>query len=160
MDSPSDLFEQASAAWDAGNSRQAFKLFLQAAKLGNAGAQLNVGHFYDAGEAVRQNRTNALYWYKQAWKTGQLTSACSNIAQTYAEAGNRRMALHWWKRAIDHGDGDAALDVAKFHLRGGKVRLPDAIASLLKSAASSSRVTPDAAEEARLLLRVFFGRSE
>ena len=43
------LFTQANAAWDKGDLRQAFALFMQAAKLGDVSCQLDLGYFFDQG---------------------------------------------------------------------------------------------------------------
>jgi TPR repeat protein len=159
MKTRQQLFEEGSIAWDAGKSRQAFALFLQAAELGDPGAQLNVGHFYETGESVRKDIAKALYWYKSAWRHGRQTGACSNIAQLHASAGRKRLAMSWWKKAVDRGDGDAALDLAKFLLRGNK-RTEIRATNLLNVATKSKRISPVGIGEAKTLLQIFGRRKQ
>jgi len=142
------LFFAASEAWERGNSKVAFDLFLRAARLGDDGAQLNLAHFYYSGEAVRKDIDKALYWYKNAWKNGQHTSACTNIAQVYAEIGQRRRAIYWWKKAVDRDDGDAALELAKFLSQNANLRSIPIIEKLLKIASTSEHISPAGLEEA------------
>lgn len=148
---PKGMFKEASRAWEKGLSKKAFELFLAAAELGDDGAQLNLGHFYETGEAVRKDVRRALYWYKRAWRNGRQTSACCNIADLYAQAGKDRQARFWWRRAIAKGDGDAALDFAKYLIERG-VRNDRRVFSLLKAAARSSRITLAGAREAKALI--------
>src|SRR5262249_22435981 len=147
------LFDKGLRAWDKGKSRQALDLFLEAANLSDSGAQLNLGHFYETGESCRKSVAKALYWYKRAWRQGRQTSACSNVAQLYADTGRKRAATLWWGKAIDHGDGEAALDYARFLLRN-KAR-ENRIIRLLKFAIKSRRTTPLGRTKANAFLQIF-----
>jgi TPR repeat protein len=51
-----DLFIRAAKAEERGDLRSAFRLLLFAAKLGDIGAQLDVGNYYDSASGVRRNR--------------------------------------------------------------------------------------------------------
>lgn len=152
MKATTQLFEKALDAWDNGESKSAFSLFLKAAKLGDPGAQLNVGHFYETGEGVRKNVAKALYWYKSAWRSGHQTSACSNIAQLYAAQRKRQSAILWWRKAIERGDGEASLELAKF-LLGARGSMNKEVSALLNRAVASRRTTRNGVKEARKLLR-------
>jgi uncharacterized protein len=64
--SPLDiLFQRADEAWEAGNLRSAFRLFLRAAKAGDIGCRVNLGTFYCDGIGVRPNRAKGMHWYKR-----------------------------------------------------------------------------------------------
>ncbi len=110
------LFTKASEQWDRGELRSAFRLFLTAAKRGDPSAQHNLGYFYDVGVGVKPNRTEALYWYKRAFRRGYRTAA-SNIGTIFRDEEKTRQALSWFQRAIKLGDADANLEVAKVLLR-------------------------------------------
>ena len=148
------LFDSACAAWDSGDSQRAFQLFFEAARLGDAGAQLNLGHFFDTGEGVERSVEQAMYWYKSAWRSGE-TCACSNIAMLYAEMGQSRRAISWWSKAAALGDGDAALDLARFMLiRSSDTK--DKVFNLLSAAVGSKNISDDGMEKAQMLLDVLF----
>jgi len=53
------LFVEANAAWDKGDLRRAFELFLQAAKLGDRSSQLDLGYFFDCGLHVKKDKKKA-----------------------------------------------------------------------------------------------------
>jgi TPR repeat protein len=72
------LFIRADHAWNRGNLRAAFRLFLKAAQGGDRAAKLNVGYFYDKGLGTRRDLTAALYWYQRAYRAGD-ASAATNI---------------------------------------------------------------------------------
>src|SRR4051794_28341671 len=110
---PTTLEESAHLAWEAGNRRRAFRLFLQCAESGsNAyGCMLNVGYFYDVGMGVKQDKQLAMLWYKRAYRLGCSASAC-NIAALYREMGRYALTYQWYCRAAKLGDGDAEIETA------------------------------------------------
>ena len=61
----SSLFDRACKHEERDQMRLAFRLMLKAAKLGDEGAQLNVGNYYIDGTGVRQNHLAAWHWYKR-----------------------------------------------------------------------------------------------
>lgn len=149
----SALFQNAHTEWEAGRDKVAFLLYLEAASLGDPSAQHNVGYFYDVGIGTRKDSRKALFWYKKAWRADKQTGTCINIAQLYVSKRNIRSALHWWHKAIDLGDGDAALDLAKFYLDAKDARARMRALSLLRKVKLSRRVTEAALEEADELLQ-------
>lgn len=109
------LFVRADKEEERGNLRSAFRLMLAAAKLGDAGAQVNVGNYYDDAIGVRRNRSAALYWYKRACRRGE-SSAASNLGVLYRKEGRLRRSLYWFFRAVTLGDDEANLQIAKHYL--------------------------------------------
>src|SRR4051812_8855399 len=90
-----ELFRRADKYYDQGRLKQAFRLMLAAAKLGDAGAQVNVANYFDHGQGVRRNRAKAFYWYRRAYRRGD-TTAAHNIAIVYrreAAATGARLVL-------------------------------------------------------------------
>ncbi|MEE8575501.1 MAG: hypothetical protein V3T30_08825 [Thermodesulfobacteriota bacterium] len=110
-----DLFTCASEAWDAGNLKEAFNLFHEAAKNGDSSAQLNLGIFFYGGLYVKKDIKKALYWYKKAARDGS-NGAIMNIAMYYESINNIKRAKFWLMKVVDKSDGDAALQLAKIYL--------------------------------------------
>jgi TPR repeat protein len=125
----------------------------QAASAGDTSAMLNLGYCYDCGTGVARSRREALRWYRRAWSADHLDSAASNIASIYRDQGRHRLAASWLQRAIDAGDDDALLELAKAYLDGRGVRRNGAHAvDLLKRAARSNHITESGRDDANYLL--------
>lgn len=146
-----EIFRRADAAWERGQNKAALKLFLQAARLGNASAQHNVGYFYDEGIGTKKNLGRALSWYKKAWRNDRQTGTSINIAKLYEAKGQSHLAVVWWKKAVAENDGDAALGLAKFYLHRATARDTERARSLLMLV-KAARATDDARREAAKLL--------
>lgn len=104
----------ADAAWDKGDLRQAFTLFMKAARMGHLAGQLNGGYFFDVGLFVKQDKQQAMYWYRKAYSKHD-PAAANNIATIYRDLGNTRRMLWWFKRAGAMGDPDALLELGKWY---------------------------------------------
>ena len=72
------LFDEANQAWDAGDKKRAFNLFLAAAKRGEEDAYNSVGYFYDRGIGTKKNPDGAYAWYRRAAMRGNL-AGCLNL---------------------------------------------------------------------------------
>jgi TPR repeat protein len=107
---------RADEKWNAGELRSAFRLFLAAAKLGDMIGQLNLGYFYDVGIGVKRNRNAARRWYLRSYRKGHASGA-SNIGTIYRDEEDTKRALIWFERAVERGDIDANLEIAKIYLR-------------------------------------------
>ena len=138
----------AHTAWEAGDVKAAFRLFRESALAGDPHSCLNLGYFYDTGLGITKSRTEALRWYRRAYRNGDSAGA-SNIATVYRAQGRLREAFEWFKRAAAMNDGDAELEVAKCYLDGLGVRKHrgHAIAAI-KRALSSSSITEASREQA------------
>jgi TPR repeat protein len=130
--------------------RSAFRLMLAAAKLGDTGAQINVGNYYDGGKGVRRNRSAALYWYKRAYRRGY-SSAAHNMGVLRRNEGKLQRALYWFFRAVKLGDDESKLDIGKHFLHNEKN--PRKAIPYFKGVTQSDCVTEAGAEEAAQLLR-------
>ncbi len=147
---------RADKEWDRGHLRSAFRLMLEAAEMGESGAQVAVGYMYDNGIGTRCSRQKALYWYKRAYRRG-LPVAAHNIGTVWRDIGNLRMALYWFERAIQMNggdDGEANFEIAKLYLGKAKNRRKAEI--LLKKVCKSKNVTQDCVEQAQRLLNQMF----
>lgn len=145
-----ELFIRANKHAEAGNLKQAFRLYLTAAKAGDTSCQVNLGNLYDEGLGVRRNRASAMYWYKRAYRRGD-PSAANNIGVMLRKKGKYRRALYWFERAVGLGDDEASLEIAKHYLqieRDFSKAIPH-----LERVCASNRVTEAGREEAQRLLR-------
>ena len=147
-----EIFRQATVELEKGSKETAFELFLKAAQLGEAAAQHNVGYLYDEGVGIGKDLQKALYWYKKAWRNSRQTDTCMNIAQLYASLENNRRVIYWLSVAVDRGDGDAALDLAKFYLNRDRKGDKEKAIELLKRVGKTTHVTEAAIEESWMIL--------
>lgn len=146
------LFNNACKEWDAGNIKQAFKLFSAAAEQGDLSSLHNLAYFYDVGIGVSKNKKKALQLYKQAARQGNLSSM-TNIGTLYRDWGNFRRAQFWFLRAFKSGDGDAALDLAKLHLKRNARGDTAHALKYLHLAVRSKFITEQSIEEATIYLK-------
>jgi len=77
---------EAEAAYERGDYKTAFTLWLPLAEQGSARAQLNIARMYEKGEFVAQDSAMALEWYRkaaeQSVKDNDNAAATANIANT------------------------------------------------------------------------------
>jgi len=114
------LFNEANAAWDRGDLRQAFALFTRSAEMGDVGSQVDLGYFFDNGLSVKKDKKKALEWYRRAYLQGHVSGA-NNIATVYRDLGDTKKMLWWFRRAAAMGDLDVLLDLGKRYERGASV---------------------------------------
>jgi uncharacterized protein len=146
-------FEKASVAWDKGDTKLAFELFLFAAERGDTSGKHSVGYFYDLGIHVRKDSTKALFWYRLAYKDGS-SAAATNIATVYRDLKEYGKMIWWIRRAVAMGDGDALLDLALCYLRGKGVKPNrEKAIQLLRRVLMSDHVTRHSEEIAARHLR-------
>jgi len=139
--------------WERGRLRPAFRLMLAAAKMGETGAQVNVGYMYDRGIGTPHSEQAALYWYRRAYRRGESTAA-HNIGTVWRDKGNFSRALYWFERAVQMSggdDGEANFEIAKVYLRKGQD--PIKATFFLRKVCNSKNVTQDCVEKARRLLK-------
>ena len=103
-------FQQANAAYDAGNYKQAFRLLQPLAQQGNASSQNNLGLMYEKGLGVAQNDKQAVAWYQKAAQQG-FALAQVNLALMYENgrgvARNDKQAAVWYQKAAQQGHAGA-----------------------------------------------------
>jgi TPR repeat protein len=148
-----ETFRRADKQQELGNLKSGFRLLLAAAKIGNESAQLNLGYTYDVGLGVRRNRSAAMFWYKRAYRNGRGSpNAAANIGTIYRDERNEPQAIAWFRRASQHGDIEANLELAKLYLR--KSNCQEKAFHCLQIVLDGTPpigVGEDAQEEARLL---------
>ncbi len=147
-----NLFYQANEFWDNGDLKNAFDLFMLAAKGGDTNAQSSVAYFFDNGLGVKKDKKKALFWYRKAARKGDVV-AYNNIAILYRESNNYKRARFWFLKALNGGDGDAALELAKLYLiKQTKINLLKAL-EYLHLVPKSKNVTDASIEEAKKILK-------
>lgn len=89
-----------------GKKEKAFNRIMQAAHLGDANAQNELGIHYASGEGVEKDLTEAVKWYKKAADNGDMY-ARANIGSAYYYGNgvtqSYKLALQWYKRAAEQG---------------------------------------------------------
>jgi hypothetical protein len=151
------LFEQGKRLFLAHDFAAAFPAFLEAAQLGDAAAQLQVGWHYANGKGVEPNIAEAARWYLVSAEQGNCRAQC-NIGSMY-EMGNGvrenwMEAAYWYSQSAkqDFAGGLANFGRAyEFGIGVPQNRLT-AIALYEKAAAKGSK---GAALQARHLKQIF-----
>ncbi|MFP5204737.1 MAG: tetratricopeptide repeat protein [Acidobacteriota bacterium] len=150
-----EIYARGQKQQEEGNLKSGFRLLLEAAKLGDPGAQLNVGYAYDVGKGVRRNRAAAMLWYQKAYRRQRGWGiAASNIGTIFRDEGAYPEAIRWFRRGVRYGDIDANLDLAKIYLENP--RQQDKAVACLKDILKATPpvgVGEDTQREARKLLR-------
>ena len=155
MSKADELFSTGDTAEDAGEFDVALRCFQQGAALGDAGCLERLGAMYYVGNSVEVDKQFALHCYRRAWWRGGLCAA-NNMAILYREQGDAKAMIRWFKRAIERGDEDPRVELAKCYLNGnGLKRSVSAASEQLRSAlkAQPINVTDASKEEAALLLQ-------
>lgn len=148
----SSLFDQANQAWETGDKKRAFQLFLAAARSGEENAFNSIGYFFDHGIGVRKDASNAFAWYRRAAMCGNL-AGCLNLAIFYRNAGNLRRAKFWLEKAYAQGDGSAAYELGKIYLnQRSSISAKKRAQHYLTAAVTSESITEDERKEANALL--------
>lgn len=89
---------------------QAARLYRQAADLGYAPAQLNLGVACEYGEGVPRDLKEAVRWYTMAADSGNAMAQCNLGYCYYSGSGVPRdlnKAIVWYRRAADNGSARA-----------------------------------------------------
>jgi TPR repeat protein len=150
-DQSASVFDEANEAWDIGDKRRAFNLFLTAARNGEKEAFNSIGYFFYHGIAVKKDRRTAYAWYRRAAMRGDL-AAYLNLGSWFRESGNLRRSKFWFEKACALGDGSAAYELGKIYAEQ-RGRSNDARAlQYLTAAIASKYIDEDERSKARELL--------
>ncbi|WP_078118096.1 caspase family protein [Thiosocius teredinicola] len=95
-------------AYDRADYRTALRIWLPAAKEGDADAQVYVGEIYEKGLGLEADYQTAMAWYRKAAEQGN-TRALINLGYLY-ESGlgverNLTEAMNWYRKASGLNDG-------------------------------------------------------
>ena len=154
------LNNKALALWKRNKTKEAFALYLSAAKRGDPMAQYHVGYyFYNDGVGVRRSRRKAFHWLEKAFsgrKDGDIAWAISCL---YAEQGSKRLANVWRKKALTlfenvaaQGDPRAALYFAQHLVWPMDKEARRKATVFLRKVISASRASREDKKEAKKVL--------
>ena len=110
------------------NPKAAARSFRLVALDADTSADQSLGYCFDVGLGVRRNSNLAMRWYRRAWRRRN-PSAAANIATIYRDRGRLARAVSWWKRAIEAGSPEEAVEVGYCYQYGIGVRrnCPEAV---------------------------------
>ena len=114
-------YEDAVAAYEAGDYVTAYRLQLPLAEDGFAKAQVNLGIMYAYGRGVPQDDAEAVEWFRRAADQGD-AFAQHNLGVFY-QAGRGVLldgtdAVRWFRKAADQGLADAQYDLGHAYAEG------------------------------------------
>ncbi len=136
---------------DRGANLKAFQSFLAAARLGDEAAQVEVGYVYAYGIFGKVSAGKALRWWKCAYRQGSWAAAF-NLGMFFRDAKQWAKAVKWFERAIQAGDEDGLIEVAKIHLRYAGDR-PAGLSYLKRAVAAKDKLTEPARLETERLVK-------
>lgn len=132
--------------------RKAAQSIRRAAEHGSAPAQNTLGVLLSNGDSVRKDTEEALMWLRRAFRAGH-SLAASNLAITYREIGQLRMAVKWFRKAANAGDGDALVQLGIHHYWGKGVRKnPNAAIRCFRKAVKGGNICGYGRDDAFFLL--------
>jgi len=97
--------------------KKAFRLYHQAAQLGDAVSYCNIGYAYNFGEGVEKDENKAMYYYEQGAIRGYVI-ARSNLGVNEDEAGNIDRALKHYMIAARDGCADSVKAIKLLYSNG------------------------------------------
>ncbi len=100
-------FDEGVKLYKAKQYAPAAKLFMRAAEMGHARAQLQIGYQYNYGEGLPQNPAEAAKWYLKAATQGN-SAAQMNLGNLYENGEgvpeNWVEAAKWWRKSAEQVD--------------------------------------------------------
>lgn len=136
---------------DQGDNAKAFRSFLDAAKLGDEEAQVSVGYAYAYGIFRNVDVDKALRWWKRAYGQGSWAAAF-NLGMFFRDSKQWANSVKWFERAMQAGDEDGLIEVAKIHLRYAGDRA-SGLRYLKRAVAAKHKLTEPARLETERLLK-------
>ena len=114
-------YQEATDAFDKGDSLTALKEFQSLADDNDASGQYGLGIMYDLGEGVPQSAEQAAKWYQLSAEQGH-AGAQNNLGVMYEEGEgvprNYDEAMRWYRRAAESGNKDAPNNIGVIYMSG------------------------------------------
>ena len=114
-------YQEATDAFDKGDSLTALKEFQSLADDNDASGQYGLGIMYDLGEGVPQSAEQAAKWYQLSAEQGH-ADAQNNLGVMYEEGEgvprNYDEAMRWYRRAAESGNKDAPNNIGVIYMSG------------------------------------------
>ena len=144
------LWQVACNLWDRKRFKQAFQFMSEAAEAGCDSAQVDLGYFYDVGIGVAKNPKLAKFWYRRSAAAGNAAGAY-NLGILYRDLQRKTTARAWFNRAIELGDEDGHIELARMHMSSRRVN-HRAAKQHLRTVLRSKKSHPDSKRTAAALL--------
>lgn len=109
-----ELYLEGDAAYDRGDFATALDRFLRGAEAGDGRAMSRLAIMYEDGDGVEIDFEGSVEWDLKAVAVGYETSLI-NLGIKFRRAGSMRKARYWFELALDKGDGEAALELARLY---------------------------------------------
>jgi len=114
-------FDEGVRLYKAGQHAAAAKVFLRAAEMGNARAQLQIGYQYQYGEGVAANADEAVKWYRRSAEQGD-AAAESNLGMMYEDGAGVREdwieAARWYRKAAERDNASGQFRLGRAYQFG------------------------------------------
>jgi uncharacterized protein len=114
-------YQEATDAFDKGNSLIALQEFQALADVNDARGQYGLGIMYDLGEGVPQNAEQAAKWYQLSAVQGY-ADAQNNLGVMYEDGEgvprNYDEAMKWYRKAAESGNKDAPNNIGVMYMSG------------------------------------------
>lgn len=150
-----DQFVLADRLYDEGGFEEAFELFSKLAEAGDTSAMTRLADMYSAAKGVEYDFEKIIHWEEKAAGLGDPTGMY-NLGITYRNAGDVRKARQWLEKALQCGDGEAALEIAKLYLISEKET--ETVRHYLELAQSTGSLTEDSSDELARLMKEISSR--
>jgi TPR repeat protein len=147
------LYMEADLLDGRGRYAAALPLLVKGAKAGDTSCQILLGNYLSDGrKGISIDRARAIYWYKQAYGRGSSIGA-SNLAMHYRKQGDVDEAYRWYELAVESGDYEAHLALARIwlHDRGNKAKAIKHLKAVFQG--NPNDVSELGRDEARVMLR-------
>ncbi|PCJ03188.1 MAG: hypothetical protein COB14_00190 [Alphaproteobacteria bacterium] len=99
--------------------KKAFDVLLKLAEAGDAESMCRIANMYAVGDGVGVDYDKSIYWDKKALELNEV-SARNNLGCTYRMRGDIVSAKYWFEQAVEHGDIEAALALARLYMVSDK----------------------------------------
>ena len=102
-----------------------FQCVRNAAERGDIDAQFTLGKCYNNGEGVKQDYTQAVYWYRKAAGQGHAEAQLDLGACYYLGDGVKQdyiQAVYWLRKAAEQGNADAQNNLGNCYYNGHGVK--------------------------------------
>ena len=143
-------FEQGCELHELGQYSAAYSIFVELAQAGSGEAMSRLALMYFYGQGVERDIDQSIKWDLAAIERGDLT-AIGNVALSYCEQRDYRTARYWFEQAVEKGDGDSALELARLLLVSDAENAQ--VKRLLDFAIQSDSITPFSRELALQLMK-------
>jgi len=111
-----DLLDYSIAPLPPRRSPEVMKMYLNAKRKNDSGAQFNLGYACEHGEGVNEDKTEAVKWYRKAAEQGH-AEAQYNLGHCFYHgkgvSEDKYEAVNWYRKAAKQGHAEADRKIAE-----------------------------------------------